>query len=185
MFLCLFLVCLIGSAALGGVYVLTKDAIDAVNDAKVNDAIAAVVPAFDNSPKDEAQTVDYKGKSYTVYPARKEGVPVGYAIQSMTTKGFGGAIVLMVGFTPDGTIHNIRVVSHAETPGLGEKMCADKSDFIARQFPGKNPAQFVLKVKKDKGDVDAITAATISSRAFCDAVQTAYDVLKQLNSENR
>ena len=93
-------------------------------------------------------------------------------------KGFSGKIELMVGFLDDGTIENTAVLMHKETPGLGDKMDQKKSDF-SLQFIGKNPVDFKLKVKKDGGDVDAITAATISSRAFCDAVQRAYDVFEK------
>ena len=81
----------------------------------------------------------------------------------------------MVGFLPDGTIKNISVLDIKETPGLGTKM---KEPKFLDQFVNKNPADFVLKVKKDGGDVDALTGATISSRAFSSAVQTAYDVVK-------
>jgi electron transport complex protein RnfG len=74
------------------------------------------------------------------------------------------------------------VISHAETPGLGEKMQKNKSDFSV-QFMGKNPADFKLAVKKDRGDVDAITASTITSRAYCDAVQRAYNGFEQLQKQ--
>ena len=83
----------------------------------------------------------------------------------------------MVGLLADGSISNTAVLAHKETPGLGDKMDIAKSDFPA-QFIGKNPAEFKLSVTKDGGDVDAITAATISSRAFCDAVERAYITLK-------
>ncbi len=179
MVICLFVICLMGSALLGGVYLLTSEPIAAAKARKTNMAIAAVVPEFDNDPGSEKQAVTYKGKSYNVYPASQKGSPVGYAVEARTTKGFGGAIVLMVGFQPDGTIENIAVVSHTETPGLGDKMEASKSDFI-KQFPGKNPEQFQLTVKKDGGDVDAITAATISSRAFCDATSLAHKIFQQI-----
>ena len=83
----------------------------------------------------------------------------------------------MVGLLPDGSINNISVLEHKETPGLGDKMQKSKSTW-SDQFNGKNPANYKLKVTKDGGDVDAITAATISSRAYCDAVQRAYDTFK-------
>ncbi len=67
-------------------------------------------------------------------------------------------------------------LDHKETPGLGTKMTEPE---FKEQFTGKNPAEFTLKVKKDGGPVDAITAATISSRAFCDAVQRAYNTLQK------
>jgi len=100
------------------------------------------------------------------------------AINTFTNEGFSGNIELMVGFLEDGTIYNTAVLSHKETPGLGDKMDKKKSNF-PDQFSGKNPAEFNLKVKKDGGDVDAITAATISSRAFCDALTRAYKTLEK------
>jgi electron transport complex protein RnfG len=80
----------------------------------------------------------------------------------------------MAGFKPDGTIFNIAVLEHKETPGLGTKMSEPS---FKDQFMEKNPSDFLLIVKNDGGPVDAITAATISSRAFCDAVQRAYGTL--------
>ncbi len=84
--------------------------------------------------------------------------------------GFGGKIDMMVGFLADGTIKGTSVLSHAETPGLGANMTGKFKD----QFVDKNPNNFKLIVKKDGGDVDAITAATITSRAFSKAVDKAY-----------
>ena len=84
--------------------------------------------------------------------------------------GFGGKIDMMVGFLADGTIKGTSVLSHAETPGLGANMTGKFKD----QFVDKNPNTYQLIVKKDGGDVDAITAATITSRAFSKAVDKAY-----------
>jgi Na+-translocating ferredoxin:NAD+ oxidoreductase subunit G len=113
-----------------------------------------------------------------MYPAKKGDKLVGTAVETFTKKGFSGEIKLMVGFTPEGEIVGIRVLEHKETPGLGDKMEVEKSDFHV-QFQGKNPADFKLIVKKDGGNVDAITATTISSRAYCDAVQRAYDAFNK------
>ena len=173
MLLCLFGITLVASTLLGGVYVLTYEAIEAAKREEVNAAIGAVTPAFDNTPSEEKVMIEVEGKSVTVYPCCKAGLPVGYAVEAATTKGFSGPIVLMVGFLPDGAIYGATVVSHTETPGLGDKMEQKKSSF-SLQFKGKNPAHFKLAVKKDGGDVDAITASTISSRAYCDAVELAY-----------
>ena len=96
------------------------------------------------------------------------------AVLTFTKNGFSGQIDLMVGFLSDGTIHAIEVIAHKETPGLGDKMESGKSNFSV-QFEGKNPETFKLAVRKDGGEVDAITASTISSRAYCEAVQRAYD----------
>ena len=101
---------------------------------------------------------------------------VGYAVNSYTNNGFSGYISLMAGFKPDGSVIGISVLEHKETPGLGTKMTEPE---FKEQFTGKNPGESMLKVKKDGGDIDAITAATISSRAFCDAVQRAYNTLKK------
>jgi electron transport complex protein RnfG len=82
----------------------------------------------------------------------------------------------MAGFNTDGSVYNITVLQHQETPGLGSKM--DEPTF-KDQFKNINPTKIILKVKKDGGQIDAITAATISSRAFCDAVQRAYNTLEK------
>ncbi|MFA6334969.1 MAG: RnfABCDGE type electron transport complex subunit G [Bacteroidales bacterium] len=184
----LTIVCLISSALMGGAYILTKKPIEAANIAKINSSIARVVPTFDNDPSSDVFTKELNGKSYKVYPAKSGGKIVGYAIESPTANGFGGRIVLMVGFSSDGTIFNTSVLSHSETPGLGDKMVEGKSNFSV-QFKGKNPADFKLSVRKDGGDVDAITASTITSRAFCEAVETAWKVYQlcaeaQTNNEN-
>jgi electron transport complex protein RnfG len=86
----------------------------------------------------------------------------------------------MAGFKPDGTIIGISVLNHKETPGLGTKITEPE---FKEQFTGKNPGEFILKVKKDGGQVDAITAATISSRAFCDAIQRAYNTIQKGDSQ--
>lgn len=184
MVIVLFAVCLVASAALGGIYTLTKEPIEAAQVAKTNSAIAAVVPEFDNNPSDSANVreIDVDGAVSKVYVAKKGEEVVGYAIESSTSKGFSGNITIMVGFAPDGTIVNTSVISHAETPGLGAKIANPEDPFIV-QFAGKNPGNpdFKLAVKKDGGSVDAITASTITSRAFCDAVGSAYNVFCKIN----
>ena len=175
MVLTLFAVTFLSSAALGYVYELTKEPKAAADLAKKNNAIKEVLPEYDNNPlaeKYEISTSD--GYKLVCYPAKKDGKLVGTAIETFTNKGFSGIIKLMVGFLPDGTIYDISVVEQKETPGLGNKIEKSKSDF-SEQFKGKDPKVFKLQVKKDGGDVDAITAATISSRAFCDALSRAYN----------
>lgn len=181
MVLALTAISLTASASLGVVYQLTKGPIEQAKVANTNEAIKRVMPGFDNVPGEERFSVPSDGDSLIIYPAKRGGQLVGYAIETYTGKGFSGNIKLMVGMMPDGTITNTSVLEHKETPGLGDKMDAAKSDF-SLQFAGKNPKNFVLKVKKDGGDVDAITAATISSRAFCDAMQRAYEGLPASDS---
>ena len=180
MLLALFVVAFVSSISVGTVYEVTKNPIAQAKQAKKTNAIKAVVPDFDNNPFEDRYTADSDIGPINVYPAKKAGKLVGKAIEAVTNKGFSGEIRLMVGLLPDGTINNVEVVEHKETPGLGDKMEKTKSDF-SEQFKGKNPADFKLRVKKDGGDVDAITAATISSRGFCDAMQRAYAILKAEN----
>ena len=177
----LFFVSAVAAFALGGVYTITKEPIALARKAKLESAIKAVVPDFDHLST-KAVPVAEGGDSLFLYVASKDDQVVGTAIKTYTMKGFSGKIELMVGFLDDGTIENTAVLMHKETPGLGDKMDQKKSDF-SLQFIGKNPVDFKLKVKKDGGDVDAITAATISSRAFCDAVQRAYDVFEKEGGE--
>lgn len=179
MTICLSAICLVASALLSIVYVITKEPIEKSAREKTNSAISEVVPEFDNTPSEEMFTVDMDGVPVKVYPARKGKETVGYAVESFTTKGFGGRITVMVGFTSDGKICSTSVISHSETPGLGDKINKNKSGF-SLQFDGKDPKEFKLAVKKDGGDVDAITASTVTSRAYCDAMQFAYRVFEKI-----
>ena len=172
----LFVVTLVAAGLLGSVYALTKEPIRLAELKKKNDAIQVVVPGFDNEPSQEVKKVAVDGDTLYFYTARKGDEILGTAAETFTNKGFSGEFKLMVGFAPDGSIIDIAVIKHAETPGLGYKMERDKSDFNL-QFMGQHPDNFNLAVKKDRGDVDAITASTITSRAYCDAVQRAYDAL--------
>jgi len=174
MVLTLLVISFFASAALAGVYLVTLKPIQAAKAAKTNEAIQKVVPAFDNNPGAEMYKLATDGDTLKLYPARKAGVLVGTAIETFTDKGFSGRFTLMVGLLPDGTIKSVEVLSHKETPGLGDKMEKSKSSFSV-QFEGKNPKTFKMMVKKDGGDVDAITASTITSRAFTDAVTRAYN----------
>ena len=172
MLVALLVISLVSSTTLGFVYEFTKEPIRMVEITKTNSAIQAVVPAFDNEPATEFFMVASDMDSLKFYPAKMNGELVGTAIETHTKKGFSGLIRLMVGLAPDGSIIDISVLEHQETPGLGDKIDKKKSDFSV-QFKGKNPESFKLSVTKDRGDVDAITASTISSRAYCDAVQRA------------
>lgn len=178
----LFAVCLVSSALLGGLYALTAEPIAAAQTAKINSAIGGVVPEFDNAPSSELFEVEVNGKISKVYPAKKSNEVVGYAIEASSSAGFGGNITLMVGFTPDGAIVGTSVISHAETPGLGAKISDGESHFIT-QFEGKNPGDpnFKFAVKKDGGSFDAITASTITSRAFIDVLNNAYNAFLNIN----
>jgi len=174
----LFIVTLVASTALAYVYELTKEPIEMAKLAKKLKAIDDVVPEYDNQPVDDMYKVAAGDgmDSLEFYPAKKDGKLVGTAIRTYTNTGYNGLIILMVGISPDEIIKNIAVVEHKETPGLGTKMADPK---FKDQFKELDPSQVDLRVEKDGGDIDAITAATISSRAFAKATQLAIDTYKE------
>ena len=172
MTICLFAICLVCSALLAGVYALTAEPIAAAAASKNEAAIKEVLPDTAVAIEEE-RTVEMDGQTYAynlAYDA--EGNTVGCAI-NVTTLGFGGPIVIKVGFDAQGTIWNTKVLSQAETPGLGAK-CTEAA--FAEQFKGFNPSEKKLSVKKDGGDIDAITASTITSRAYTNGLNTAVRV---------
>lgn len=167
---------LIASASLAMVYNVTKEPIRMVQIENKNKSIKEVLPGFDNQPFTELYKIPSDGDSLVCYPGMFNGELIGIAVETYTKKGYSGFISIMVGFKPDGTIINYAVIEHKETPGLGTKMVDwFKTDKKEQSIVGKNPGINNLTVKKDGGEVDAITAATISSRAFCDGIQRAYN----------
>lgn len=176
MFLSLTIICVIAAAILAGVNMYTTAPIAASKAAALDKAIQEVTPEYDNNPTQEAyMAVTGDGDSLKIYPAKKDGKFVGAAVESNTKKGFSGEIKVIVGFDDQGKILNYSVLQHAETPGLGAKM----QDWFRmnknnQSILGRDLSKGDLKVSKDGGDVDAITAATITSRAFLNAVNRAF-----------
>ena len=176
MTICLFVICLVCSALLAGVYALTAEPIAVAAAAKNEAAIKEVLPESAVTIE-EVRTVDMDGQKYEYNLAYDgQGNTVGCAI-NVAPVGFGGPIAIKVGFDANGVIWNTKVLSQAETPGLGAK-CTEAS--FSDQFKGFDPAQKRLSVKKDGGDVDAITASTITSRAYADGLATASKVFQTI-----
>ena len=150
---------------------------DGIKTVMVSDNITVAQPV-------EVKQNDAKGKEmvFTIYQVKDaQGNDLGAAVES-TTGGFGGDLKVLVGFDPEGKILGYTLLEHAETPGLGAKadkwfQKGEKGDII-----GKNPAE-PLTVSKDGGQVDAITASTITSRAFLLAVNNAYKAYKATPAE--
>lgn len=175
---------LLAALALTGVYALTKGPIEQGQREKKEKALQAVLPDYEGTVRDTV-IVDADNEEIPVHLAiGKDGEFCGAGIETYTKKAFAGRFDLMVGFDAEGTIVNTEVIKAGETPGLGDKINKDKEgNGWALQFNHQNPKDFQLVVKKDGGDVDAITAATISSRAYCDAVQRAYDIFMKIKED--
>jgi len=181
MFLALFAVTFVASAILGVVNESTKSAIVKADLEQQNLAIATILPPF-----------AYLGKSYKVLPTgeqdsllffpafAKDSSQVGTAVKSYSKKGFSGLISVMVGITAEGNVSGYKILEHKETPGLGSKMALWFSDKNKpkQNVVGANPEITNFTVVKDGGSIDAITAATISSRAFLESVRRAYSAWK-------
>ena len=169
------------ASVLGYVYEVTKEPIKKAKDNQELAAISEVVDNFDNNPFAEKMTIVTKNKKHklVMYPARQKGKLKSVAIKTHTNTGFGGRIEIMAGFNVDGSIKSYKVISSNETPGLGSKIDEDK---FKEQFSGFHPNRQILKVRQDGGDIDAVTAATISSRALLKALSRAFDALSNFNS---
>jgi electron transport complex protein RnfG len=160
---------------------LTEGPINEQKAKALADGIKAVMGVEDIqvAKTDTVRQTDAKGKEliYIIYQTQDaQGKELGAAVES-TTGGFGGNLKVLVGFNPEGTILGYALLEHAETPGLGAKadkwfQKGEKGDII-----GKTPTE-PLTVSKDGGQVDAITASTITSRAFLLAVNNAYNAYK-------
>jgi Na+-translocating ferredoxin:NAD+ oxidoreductase subunit G len=183
MVLTLLIVTGLASFVLATVYNLTAEPIAQAREAKKQFAISQVVPEFDRLETEKFLPTE-GGDSLEFNFAFNKDVLVGIAVNTWTNRGYSGRISAMVGFDPQGKIIDVVHLAHSETPGLGDKIDKKKSEW-SNQFRGFDPASKILKVKKDNGEVDAITAATITSRAYCDAIQRAYDTFMKVASDKQ
>ncbi len=179
----MFALTLISSAAgllLGYTNRVTTEPIASARQKETTEALKAVLTEFDNDPARNVCQYDQDGRSWSFHVARKNGKFTGVAFETSSAKGYGGDIVIMVGITAAGTVKNIRILSQHETPGLGTKVAEIpfKSQFVDRPIEGT-----VWAVKKDKGDFDAVTGATISSRAVLEALREGLEFYRSHQAE--
>lgn len=168
MVLVLTISALFAAGALAGVYMLTEEPIRLAKENKKQEALKVVLPEFTCLAEPEIVNDLILVKAYN------NDEFVGAAVESSAV-GFSGEIKLIVGFDAEGKIVNYSVLEQYETPGLGTKIVDwFKTDKNRQNICGLNPSQVNFTVDKDGGDIDAITASTISSRAFLAAVQAAY-----------
>ena len=199
MLLSLTAIALIAAGLMASLYSVTSEPIQKSKEQKSVDAIKAVLPAFDKIENDTANGLNI----FKAYKA--DGQFVGAAVESMSKNGFGGEIKVMVGFDAQGNITEYSVLEQKETPGLGTKMVTwfrpqteKKKSLLETIFHyevktaekkssiiGKYPAVNKMTVSKDGGEIDAITASTISSRAFLESVRTAYNAYAAANNQKQ
>ena len=165
---------------LAGTWLLTRQQVEANHAAMRTALLAQALPAalFDNDLAASAQPLPPAAAQYlnarpaaNVYLARKAGVPSGVVFEAAAANGYGGRIELLVGMAADGKVQGVRVLSHKETPGLGDYIDLSVSNW-ARQFSGRDSKadNAVWRVKKDAGELDYVSGATISARAVAAAV---------------
>ncbi|MBQ9313138.1 MAG: RnfABCDGE type electron transport complex subunit G [Bacteroidales bacterium] len=184
MVLSLTLIALVASGLLGAVYALTKEPIETTNRNDKEKAIKDVLPdksAIVGSPKEIS--MEGYADPFVIYPATLNGQLIGATVETYDNNGYGGKIKIMVGLKLDGSISDYHILETSETPGLGAKAedwFRDKGN-----IRDKNPETTKFSPTKDGGDIDAITASTITSRAFLTAVQKAYEAFKEYQNTNK
>ena len=180
--LALTLIAAISGAILALVEQSTREPIKEQRRQQMLRALSAVLPQFDNSPDADNLTIttgtDRQGNPVdtTFYRGRKDNQIIGTAFQVVAPDGYSGNIVVMVGIRPDHSVHAIEILTHAETPGLGDKI---SEPWYKELFSNKTLGGSDWRVKKDGGDFDQITGATISARAVVGAVRTGLELYRE------
>ena len=183
------------AAILALIYSITKEPIEASKTTKQHNAMIEVLPSF--ARLSEPELIEMRGIAFAVYKAFDDNHNfAGAAVEASSKNGFNGEIKLIVGFDHEANIVNYSILEQKETPGLGTRMVdwfkpavKTEKSLIEKIFGfevktverkssiiGKNPEHDQLTVSKDGGQIDAITAATITSRAFLEAICSAYEV---------
>lgn len=169
----LVLICAVAGCLLAWVQKVTYGPIQETEKRVKNEAMKEVLPEHDNDPLSDQVEITDGDKLWIFNIAKKGETYVGAAFESTTAKGYGGNITIMAGVNADGKIEALKILKQKETPGLGAKITDPE---WRAQFAGKDIESTVWSVKKDQGDIDQITAATISSRAVTEAIKDGLHV---------
>lgn len=184
----LTIISVVVAVALAGVNRLTADKIEEQQRLKLVRALESVLPSHDNEPDKENIDVAYNGQNYRFYIAKKKGEFVGCAVKTWSDAGYGGRIEVLTGILPTGDVQNVIIVFQRETPGLGTKITMpsflEKIVFKDRiKSERRNLKNTDWRVRKDGGEIDQITGATISPRAVVSAVKLALELFEQNRSK--
>jgi Na+-translocating ferredoxin:NAD+ oxidoreductase subunit G len=179
---------LVGVGLLLGIRFITAEPIAIAQKQTILDTFNQVMPPenYDNDPLLDTKQIiapEFLGTSepVTLYRVRKDGQPAGVILQTIAPDGYSGDIHILMGVLADGRIAGVRILEHKETPGLGDKIEIKKSQWI-HSFDGRNLRDENSprwRVRKDGGDFDQFTGATITPRAVVKAVRTTLDYLNQ------
>lgn len=162
-------IALLSGALLGLLHQVTAPVIRQNQEERLKASLRLLLETFDNDPQNEAFTLEeFPGMRFL--PARQGGTLRALAIEATSPEGYSGDVVILAGFEANGRLLRVQVLRQKETPGLGARMTEES---FLRQFQQLAPESFPLSVRKDGGTVDALTAATISSRAFLKALNAA------------
>jgi len=172
----LTVVCVLAGLSLSYVSQATQEARDYQDRLELLSSLNMVLPEHDNEPDKDA--VEVTGGTY--YVAKKDGEVNGVAFITSSDKGYSGLIRVIVGVQPDGEIISIGILEQKETPGLGSKIT---EDWFIDQYKGKSLENARWAVKKDNGDFEQISGATISPRAVTDAVQKGLQAYQENKQE--
>lgn len=173
----LTLIATVMSALLGGTNALTADRIEKINKENEKKAVTNVIDADEVS---DAKEVEYEGKTYKYYVAKKGGKQVGLAF-AVSDNGYGGAVAVVVGFGMDGKITAIEVTDASnETPGLGQN--AKRKDFTQR-FAGVEDDVSIVKNNPKQNEIQAVTGATITSKSVARSVNLARKLFNEAVKE--
>jgi len=182
--LSLGLVAVIGTTLLSGVNRLTAERIAEQERRVVLEQLGQIIPPdrYDNELQDDwfsftAEAWFPQGQRVVAYRAWREGQPVAVILRFAAVDGYSGHIGLLAGIEADGRLAGVRVTSHRETPGLGDAIEIEKSDWL-RAFDGKSlgaPAASEWTIRRDGGAFDQFTGATITPRAVVKAVRAALE----------
>ena len=172
----LTVVCVLAGLSLSYVSEATEEARAYQDRLELLSSLNMVLPEHDNEPDSDAMQIG----GITYYPSKKDGEINGIAFITSSDKGYSGLIRVIVGVKPDGEIISIGILEQKETPGLGSKIT---EDWFVDQYKGKSLENARWAVKKDNGDFEQISGATISPRAVTSAIQKGLETYQKDRQE--